>query len=231
MDRRTYLATLATGTTAATAGCLSGLFASSSSKTVVLGEPADKLTDSEDLSYPAYGQEFPVFKLPDATSDAVVDTGALDTVAVVTTFFASCPSECGILLNNLAGVQDQVIQRGLVDDVTFLPITFDPARDDSAALRAHADKVGADLSAGNWYFLRPADADEVESVVTDQLGVGLDRVEESERLQGYDFSHIVITWLVNPEGVVERAYRGEFLDTGRVLDDIQTVVEESQTGE
>lgn len=228
MKRRSYLVALGTAATAATAGCLTG-GSSSGPDNVVLPQPEDQVTDSESLGYPAYGQAFPEFELPDATGGTVVDTGELDSVAVVTAFFASCPAECGILLNHLAGVQTEVVDLGLTGDVSFLAITFDPARDDAEALRENAESVGVDLSAGNWHNLRPGDADEVETIVSDQLGVGFERDEDSSRLPGYDFTHIVVTWLVNPDGVVERAYRGELLDEERVLDDIRTVVDESRS--
>lgn len=224
MQRRSYLLTLgATGVTA-TAGCLTGIL-DSKPKNTVLSEPDEQLADSGDLEYPAHGQEFPALELPDATSETVIDTGELDSVAVVTTFFASCPAECGILLNNLAVVQNETIERGLEDDVLFLPITFDPERDDAEFLRENSERVGADLSAGNWHNLRPEDADEAETIVSDRLGVGFEQIGDSDRTAGYDFVHIVVTWLVNPDGVVERAYRGELLDIDEIVGDVETVVE------
>lgn len=228
MERRTYLLTVGVTGTAATAGCLTDFF-DSGPENVVLSEPDDQLAESQALAYPAYGEEFPEFELPDATSDAVIDTGDLTGPALVTTYFASCPAECGILLNHLAGIQSETRERGLTDDVLFLPITFDPARDDEELLRDNSETVGADLNAGNWHNLRPADADEAEAIITDQLGIAYERVDDSERTEGYDFTHIVVTWLVNPDGVVERVYRGEFLDDERVLDDIETLVDEYES--
>ncbi len=225
MDRRTYLLATASVGTAATAGCLTGLFESSPDG-VTLSEPDDQLTDSENLAYPAYGEEFPAFSLPDATGDSTIDTGELDRVAVVTTFFASCPAECGILLNQLAGVQGMTADRGIDDQVRFLPITFDPERDDAEGLRDNAATVGADLEVGNWHYLRPETPEEAEDLIADGLGVDYERTDESDRMEGYDFNHIVVTWLVNPDGVVERAYRGEDLDRERVADDIETLVDE-----
>lgn len=230
MERRRYLLSLGTTGLAATAGCVTDLF-DADPDGVVLSPPDDQLADSADLAYPAYAEVFPAFELPDATGDAVIDTGNLSGPALATTFFASCPAECGILLNHFAGIQQATIDRGFGDDVLFLPITFDPTRDDEQLLRRNAETVGADLAAGNWHHLRPADEDEAESIVTDQLGIAFERVDDSERTEGYDFSHIVVTWLVNPDGVVERVYRGEFLDDERILDDIETLVDEYEPSE
>ena len=225
MDRRSYLLALGTAGTAATAGCLTGLFESGPDG-VVLSEPDDQHAESEALAYPAYGEKFPSFELPDATNGATIDTGALETVAVVTTFFASCPAECGILLNQLADVQAQSADRGFDDGVSFLAITFDPERDDADHLENNAAQVGVDLSLGNWHYLRPENAEEAAEVVEGELGVGFERTDESDRMVGYDFNHFVITWLVNPGGVVERVYRGEYVNSDRVADDIETVLDE-----
>lgn len=232
MERRTYLLTLGATATAATAGCLGGVFGSDAgAEATVLSPPEGQVAESQDLAYPAYGQSFPEFQLPDATSDAVIDTGALETPALATAFFASCPAECGILLDHLADIQRETTDRGLTEEISFLPITFDPVRDDAEKLRENADRVGADLAAGNWHNLRPEDAGEAEAIVTDQLGVAYERTDDSDRLEGYDFTHIVVTWLVNSEGVVERVYRGEFLDREQVLDDVAALLEQAADSE
>jgi len=224
MERRSYVLAIATAGTAALSGCLTGLLDDGADGTV-LPAPDDQGAASEDLAYPAYGEPLPSFELPDATSDLVVDTGELETVAVVTTFFASCPAECGILLGQLAGVQSATADLEIVEEVSFLAITFDPERDDAEHLEANADQVGVDLSLGNWHYLRPDTAEAAEAVVTGELGLAYERTDESDRMDDYDFNHFVLTWLVNPDGVVERVYRGEYVPADDVIDDIEKVVE------
>ena len=223
MKRRALLGGAA-AVTAGTAGCLTRVF-DDGPENVVHDPQEDQIAESEALSYPAYGESMPTFSLADPVQGTTVDSGDVDRTAVYTTFFASCPAECGVLLTRLAGIQRLVAERGLDDDVVFLPITFDPERDDAAALRENADIYGVDLDADNWHYLRPETPDEAKRVVEDELGFGFERETESDRLPGYDFAHIVVTLLVNPDGVVERAYRGENLDHNRVVDDIETVVE------
>lgn len=225
MQRRTYLVTLGTVGTAATAGCLTERFESDPNETV-LSAPEYMPADSEDLAYPAHGQTLPEFQLPDPIHDTVVDTGNIDDLTLMTGFFASCPAECGILLNHLAGLQQSTIERGWTDDVVFYPITFDPERDDAEKLRENAQMVGADLDAGNWHYLRPEDTDRAKAVVTDKLGLAFERVGDSQRVVGYDFNHSVLTWLVNPDGIVERVYIGEVLDDEEVLEHTETVLDE-----
>ena len=223
MQRRALLGGIAAATTGAAAGCTSALGGEPDG--VVLGPQEDQIADSEDLAYPAYGEPLPAFELRDPIAGITIDSEAIDRTAVVTGVFTSCPAECGILLRRLVEVQRRVADAGLTDETLFLPITFDPERDDAAALRDHAEMIGVDLDAGNWHYLRPESPERAETVVEDGLGIGFERTTESDRLQGYDFQHIVLTLLVNPDGTVERAYRGEQIDPDRVVGDIETVAE------
>jgi protein SCO1/2 len=223
MQRRAVLGGITAATMGATAGCTSVL--GDDAAGVVLDPQEDQLADSEDLSYPAYGQRLPAFELPDPIAGVTVDSEALDRTAVVTAIFTSCPAECGILLRRLAGVQRRVAEAGLTDETVFLPISFDPERDDAAAFRRNAESIGATLDSGNWHYLRPESRERAKAVVGERLGIGFERTTESDRLPGYDFTHLVVTLLVNPDGVVERAYRGERIDRDRIAGDIEAVAD------
>ena len=222
MKRRTLLAGVGTAAAGSVAGCTSRLFGGGPDG-VVLDPQEDQLADSEDLAYPAYGQPLPSFELPAPLADETFDSDALDRTALVTGVFTFCPAECSVLLRQWATVQRRVAEAGLTDDVYFIPITFDPERDDAAALRDNAASIGADLDAGNWLYLRPETPERAKAVVEDKLGIGFERTTDSDRLPGYDFTHIVVTMLVNPDGVVERAYRGERVDPERVAADVERV--------
>ena len=223
MQRRAVLGGIAAATIGATAGCASVL--GDEPEGVVLGPQEDQLADSEDLAYPAYGQPLPAFELRDPIAGVTIDSEALDRTAIVTGVFTTCPVECGILLRRLVGVQRRVADAGLTDETAFLPITFDPERDDAATLRENAETIGVNLDSGNWHYLRPETPERAKAVVEDRLGIGFERTTESDRLPGYDFTHVVVTLLVNPDGVVERAYRGERIDRERVAGDIETVAD------
>ncbi|WP_418282612.1 SCO family protein [Halorubrum sp. DTA98] len=224
MRRRAVLGGMATIPTAGLAGCTERLF-DDRQEGVVLGPQEDQLAESDALSYPAYGQPLPEFELRDPIGDVTIDTATLDRTALITAVFTSCPAECGILLNQLVGVQGAVAEAGMTDDVAFLPITFDPERDDADALRENAETLGVDLDLGNWHYLRPESPEEATDIVSDRLGIGFERDTESERMEGYDFAHVIVTLLVNPDGTVERAYRGENLDRTRVNEDVFAVVD------
>jgi len=139
---------------------------------------------SEDLAYPAYGQSLPPFELRDPIAGITIDSEAINRTAIVTGIFTFCPAECGILLRRLVGVQRRVADAGLTDETLFLPITFDPERDDEAALRDNAESIGADLESGNWHYLRPESPERAKAVVEDRLGIGFERTTESDRVRG-----------------------------------------------
>jgi protein SCO1/2 len=222
MRRRRILRTITAAGAASVAGCLS-----ETGSKVVLDSPADRQFDSENLPYPAHGQAFPQFSLPNPLSEETIATEQLDETLLVTGFFATCPAECVQLIGQLVGVQHGVVEEGLTDAVRFLAITFDPERDDAEVLQEYAERMGIDREAGNWEFLRPPDPAAAERIVDEQLGITFERVSKSARIEGYDFNHLSLTFLVNPGGYVERAYRTSQPDAEQVLADTRTVVQRS----
>jgi protein SCO1/2 len=228
MNRRTYLRSVVVGGSLASGGCLSVLGGSAAGDTV-LEPPANRQFDSEELPYPAHGQALPDFTLPDPLADVTVDSSELEGTLVVTGFFAACPVECVRLIGQLGGVQRKTVELGLTEDVTFLAITFDPERDDAQRLQTFGNRMGVNLAAGNWHFLRPPTPERAEAVVDEKLGITFERIagEKSQRLDQYDFRHISLTFLRNPAGTVERAYQTDMPDHERVLADVERVVEAS----
>lgn len=224
MRRRAFLGGLSVATTGSVAGCTSMLM-DDTPDGVVLGPQEDQVAESEALAYPAYGEALPAFSLPDPIAGERIDAAALDRTALITGIFTFCPAECGVLLRRFVDIQHRVHEAGSTDETAFLPITFDPERDDEDALRENAAMIGADLTAGNWHYLRPDTPAEATAVVDEELGIGFERTTESDRLDGYDFNHVVVTILANPDGVVERAYRGEELNRDRVAGDIAAIVD------
>jgi len=214
MERRRFLRTAFVAGATATTGCLSAL--GGGNENVVLPPQEDQLGDSEDLAYPAYGQGFPEFSLPNPLTGETVESISENHVTVATQIYATCPAECIVTGNQLAGVQAALDERGLGDSVRFLVVTFDPRNDTAEVLRDYGERMGVDLDAGNWEFLRPEGPEEAERVVTDSLGIAFQR-------QGAEFIHPSVTFLVNPDGYTERAYQGERPKVSRVADDAETV--------
>lgn len=230
MDRRTYLRGAAAAGTAFVAGCLGR-----ADDETVLGEPEDQGADSEDLPYPAYGEQFPGSTLPDPLADREVSTSEFEGErAVLMTFlFTQCPDGvCPALAQVLRHAQADAVESGYADDLALLATTFDPERDTADVLREYGEQQGVDHDAGNWHFLRPGSEERAREVVTETYGVEYRRVDPHETegdhsghdLGEYTFDHYPITYLVNHGGYVERAYAG-IPETSRVVEDVGAVAD------
>jgi protein SCO1/2 len=77
-------------------------------------------------------------------------------ILVVSFFFADCPIICPRLNRSIAVLQkafrhNPKIENGLDDSVHFVSITVNPEKDSFQALRAYADRYGANHD--HWWFL------------------------------------------------------------------------------
>ncbi len=226
MRRRTFLrAAGAAGIAAGTAGCLGSAFGDPNPN-VALGKPDGQRAESEALSYPAYGQRVPDVTLPAPLSDASVSLrDDVDRPFFVTFIFTNCQSVCPVLTSTLRQVQMHAIDNDYADEVGFYPITFDPERDTEKRLRAFAEEMNVDLSAGNWQFLRPDGRARAKEVVDEKFGVAFKRTagKDGKKGENYMFTHIGLVLLANAEGYVERAYRGQNPDEKRLIEDLRKV--------
>ncbi|RDZ45752.1 SCO family protein [Haloferax sp. Atlit-10N] len=222
MKRRTYLRAAGAGAALGLAGCLGG---GDANPNVSLSKP-DRENDvsSEDLPYPAWGQQVPDVTLSDPIAGAEVSVRDIDVPHFHTYFFTNCMTVCPVLISALREVQIHSVSEGYADEVSFYPITFDPARDDADAFRAEADQMNVDMDAGNWHFLRPADESEAKSVVEDQFGVFFQKNEPNDE-GNYMFTHLGLVSLVNGDGYVERTYRGNQPDEQTLIDDLTALRE------
>jgi protein SCO1/2 len=214
MRRRALLRVGGAGILAGVSGCLG------SGDTVLPRQQYD--TEPENLPYPTWGERVPEVTLPDALTGDRVTSTAVDVPAAYTFFFSHCMSVCPILIGTLRNVQAAMRESGAAGAVRFLPITFDPSRDDETRLRRYAEQMNIDLSVGNWAFLRPETPERAETVVTDRFGVVFDRTEQTD--EGYMFAHTALTLLVNADGVVERAYRTGSPDEAQITADMGALV-------
>lgn len=226
MQRRTFLAAAGGTGLAASAGCLGGVTSvfGGGSENTVLGKPDEQPARSADLPYPAYGQELPDLTLPAAVADRRVSVGDLDTAVVMTFFYSHCNTVCPFLISSMRTVQTSAIEAGHGDDVTFLPVTFDPKRDDADRLAEYAETMSVDLDAGNWYFLRPDDHDHAKQVVQETYGVTFEKTGATDG-SAYMYNHLGLLLLANADGYVERAYTGNDPAGDRVWSDLETVLE------
>jgi len=90
--------------------------------------------------------------------------------------FTRCQGICPTLSNRLAALLRRLEERGL--PVTAVSFTVDPTHDDPAALRAYAERFGADPE--RWLFLT-GDLAAIEDVVRNGFRLSLAALPEGER--------------------------------------------------
>jgi protein SCO1/2 len=174
MRRRTFLQGVSGATAVGMAGCLGGVGGGGGNADTYLGSP-DRDTDPETLPYPAYGQSLPAVTLADPIAGQDVTTAEFDRDVLMTFFYSHCQSVCPLLIAALERVQEEASADGYGEDLVFLPVTFDPQRDDGDRLRGYAEKMDVNLGAGNWHFLRPDSPEDAKSVVQETFGVAFQR--------------------------------------------------------
>jgi protein SCO1/2 len=223
MNRRDYLRTAAAaGLAGSVAGC-TGFLGSGSNPNVALGKPdRDADVSSEDLPYPAWGQRVPDVTLPAPLEDRSVELRNVDKPSLLTFFYSHCNTVCPVLVSTMRNVHTHSLNNDYADEVAFLPTTFDPQRDDADRLRAYAEEMNVAADSDNWHFLRPESTDRAKEVVQKQFGVRFERTHPDD-METYMFTHSALTFLVNADGYVERAYRSKSPEAKQIRSDLEEV--------
>lgn len=220
MRRREYLRkTGALGATVLT-GCLG---AAGSNPSVMLPEP-DRRFESSEVPYPAWGEKIPDVSVPAPLENREVEMREFSKPRLITFFYSYCQTVCPVLISTMRNVQTHSLNNGYGDSIEILTVTFDPERDKAERLGEYAERMNVDTEAGNWHFLRPESKSRAEEVVTDGFGVAFQRTHP-ENMDRYMFTHTSLTFLVNSDGYVERAYNTSSPKAESIIEDLEKVRE------
>lgn len=225
MNRREYLrvaaASVGAGALGGLAGCTGTLgLGGDEYPNVTLPKP-DREYPLEDHPYVVWNDRVPDVELPAPVEGETVALRDVEKPALYTFFYTSCETVCPVLVSTMSQVQQDAIDRGYVDQVEFLPVTFDPERDDADALRSYGQKMNVELDQ-HWRFLRPESVDRAKTVVQEQFGVAFQRGAEKEG-DGYQYTHFPLTTLVNGDGYVERSYNAQRPPREQIVADLENV--------
>jgi protein SCO1/2 len=83
-----------------------------------------------------------------------------DHVVVIDFIFTNCEGACPLMTQKLTVVRDQLVNR-FDNPVRFVSLSIDPLRDSPAALKAFADKHGADHEGWVWLTGNPSHLQEI----------------------------------------------------------------------
>lgn len=152
----------------------------------------------------------PPFRLTDQDGNARALEDFRGRVVLLDFIFTRCPGPCPILTGLHAKLQRE-LSAELRARTQLVSVSLDPLRDTPAVLREYAQKRGADLA--NWSFLTGA-PEEVDAVLK-SYGVGSMRTADGQ------IEHIVVTFLIDPDGRIARRYIGlDGHDPNELLRDI-----------
>ena len=93
----------------------------------------------------------PLFAFTNQDGKIITNDFMTGKIAVVDFFFTNCTSICPMLSSQMARLQHSVKSENINNQVVFLSHTVDPKNDTPEALKAYANRMGADFS--NWNFV------------------------------------------------------------------------------
>lgn len=131
---------------------------------------------------------------------------------VVSYIYTHCPDVCIVTTTGIEKVRQQLVGKG---DVTFVSITLDPRRDDTAALRQYAELRGIDTK--NWHFLTGTQS--VVDSLLDDMGLVRQRsfIQQTESgHEMYFIDHDDPVVLYDRQGVVRDHFKGTELNPNDV---------------
>lgn len=160
--------------------------------------------------FPVIGKPAPDFTLTSQSGARVQLSQFRGRLVLLDFIYTHCVDVCPLVTANLARVQRALIARGWwVNDVVFVSVTTDPARDTPAAFLTYARRYRADLR--GWYFLTGS----AQTLAAVYRAYGIHVQPRSKGLQ----EHALPTFVIDRQGFVLGAY-GFDLKPNDVLNDL-----------
>ncbi|HUK32832.1 MAG TPA: SCO family protein [Vicinamibacterales bacterium] len=136
---------------------------------------------------------------------------------VLTFIYTRCPlpTFCPMMDRHFVSIQERLNADPTLKHVHLVTVSFDPARDTPAVLRAHAKELEADLR--RWTFLT-GDVKAIDQFAG-RFGVYVVRNPNDER----DITHNLRTAIIGPDGTVKKIYTGNEWTPEDILMDLKPV--------
>jgi protein SCO1/2 len=159
------------------------------------------------------GAAAPDFSLVDQAGEAFALRDLSGRVVVLDFIFTNCPGPCPIQTATHVGLQ-RLLEAGQRERTRFVSISLDPTRDTPEALRSYAERLGVELE--GWSFVTGRE-DEVAAVI-ESYGVG------TVVSEGGEIDHMLVTYLIDPEGRIAERYLGSSHGAEAMLRDIRSAL-------
>ena len=158
------------------------------------------------------GGPAPGFALQDSAGTPVSLTDLRGKVVVLHFIFAGCPDVCPLHADRIARIQEMINITPMRDQVAFVTITTDPARDKPEVLKAYGQAHGLDPA--NWTFLTsgPGSPEDTTRKLAEQFGHTFTPTDDGLQL------HSVVTHVIDRDGMLRANFHGlRFEPTNLVL--------------
>ena len=133
-------------------------------------------------------------------------------VVILHFVYTSCPDECPLHAEKLAEVQEMIAITPMKDQVVFVTVTTDPARDTAEVMRGYGPLHGLDPS--NWMFLTapPGAPEDTTRRLAERFGLKFTQTDDGLQMHG------VMTIVIDREGAWRASFHGlRFDPTNLVL--------------
>lgn len=134
---------------------------------------------------------------------------------VLTFIYTNCPlpTFCPMMDRRFVEIQKTLAVDPAVNDVHLVTVSFDPATDTPAVLKAHAARLHADAT--RWTFLT-GDRDEVDRFAA-RFGVSVARALNDPR----DITHNLRTAIVDRNGTLVKVFTGNDWTSEQILNELK----------
>ena len=137
---------------------------------------------------------------------------------VLTFIYTRCPlpTFCPMMDRHFVTLQEHMKADPALGNVHLVTVSFDPARDTPAVLRAHARELNADLKRWTFFTGKQDAVDEFSA----KFGVFVVRNPNDER----DITHNLRTAIIDRQGNLVQTYTGNEWNPDQVLADVRVMV-------
>ncbi len=156
----------------------------------------------------------PDFELTDSTGSRVSLRNLRGKAVLLDFVFTTCPGPCPIQTGRQVDLQ-RALPPELAAQTWFVSISLDPKTDTPEAMAAYAAKRGADTA--QWSFLT-GDPEVVSDVIA-RYGIGTIREQDG------NIDHMLVTFLIDPEGRIAERYMGLDHDVAELLAGLARVLD------
>ena len=161
------------------------------------------------------GDAVPDTNLVDENNTARPLTSLRGHRVAVTFMYTRCPQPdfCPLMDRNFAAVQNQVKKTPGLGDVRLVSISFDPANDTPAVLKAHATTLQADPAV--WHFVT-ANTDDIKPLAA-KFGVTAEPSDEGPNV----ITHNLSTAVIDPDGKLVKIRPGNNWTPADLIADLE----------